>query len=61
MNARPARESSGSQTAAGALGHTPASIDSAELLRGAVEIRIRHHSEEYRLRVTRQNKLILTK
>ncbi len=37
------------------------SIDSLELLRGAVEIRIRHYGEEYRLRVTRQNKLILTK
>lgn len=39
----------------------PRVIDSAELLLGAVEIRIRHQGDEYRLRVTRQKKLILTK
>lgn len=36
-------------------------IASHELFRGAQEIIIVHHNEEYRLRITRQNKLILTK
>lgn len=35
---------------------------SAELLfRGAKEIVIRHHGDDYRLRITRNDKLILTK
>lgn len=36
-------------------------IASHELFRGAQEIIIVHRNEEYRLRITRQNKLILTK
>jgi hemin uptake protein HemP len=36
-------------------------IDSRELLDGARELCIEHLGEIYRLRVTRQNKLILTK
>lgn len=36
-------------------------VDSALLLAGQRELTIRHGTDEYRLRVTRQNKLILTK
>ena len=36
-------------------------IDSAELFKGASELRVRHRGDEYRLRITRQGKLILTK
>jgi len=39
----------------------PYPVDSRDLLRGKTELRIRHNGEEYRLRLTRQNKLILTK
>lgn len=37
------------------------SIASSELFRQSREIRIRHEGEEYRLRITSNNKLILTK
>lgn len=36
-------------------------IDSADLMNGAREIRIRHGASLYRLRVTASDKLILTK
>lgn len=36
-------------------------IDSATLLQGARSVTIRHNGEYYRLQVTRQGKLILTK
>jgi len=36
-------------------------IDSADLFVGTREVTIRHGSEIYRLRLTAQNKLILTK
>ena len=39
----------------------PAALDSASLLAGGSEVMIRHGVETYRLRVTRQNRLILTK
>ncbi|AWK85392.1 hemin uptake protein HemP [Azospirillum thermophilum] len=39
----------------------PAIVDAAQLLSGAGEILIRHAGQHYRLRVTRANKLILTK
>ena len=39
----------------------PRTIDSAELLQGAREVVIRHGKETYRLRLTRQGKLILHK
>jgi hemin uptake protein HemP len=35
-------------------------LDSRDLLRGESEVRIQHEGREYRLRVTRQRKLILT-
>ena len=40
---------------------SPLSYDSEDLLRGLREIVIRHHGEVYRLRVTRNGKLILNK
>lgn len=36
-------------------------VKSEELLRGGQEIIITHQGETYRLRITRNNKLILTK
>lgn len=36
-------------------------IDSADLLRGANTVEIAHAGQRYLLRVTRENKLILTK
>ncbi len=39
----------------------PREFDSAQLLRGERELRIRHGNEIYRLRHTRNDKLILTK
>jgi len=42
-------------------GIVPRTLDSAELLHGDKEVLIRHGSETYRLRLTRQGKLILQK
>lgn len=39
----------------------PRAITNHELFRGARELIIIHQNEEYRLRITRQGKLILTK
>jgi hemin uptake protein HemP len=36
-------------------------VTSPELFAGAREVIIEHHGEEYRLRITKQGKLILTK
>lgn len=36
-------------------------LNSNDLLQGRNEVMIRHDGQDYRLRVTRQNKLILTK
>jgi hemin uptake protein HemP len=40
---------------------TPRAVDSATLFAGRREIVIRHGESEYRLRITRADKLILTK
>jgi len=42
-------------------GRAPATFDVATLLGGQQEVRLLHRGQEYRLRVTRQGKLILTK
>lgn len=42
-------------------GKRPPRLDSRALFQGAREAVIVHHGEEYRLRITRQHKLILTK
>lgn len=39
----------------------PRSIDSAQLFEGQSEVVIIHNGTPYRLRITRQDKLILTK
>jgi hemin uptake protein HemP len=39
----------------------PARIESSALFRGRREVVILHQGQEYRLRITRANKLILTK
>ncbi len=36
-------------------------FDSRTLFEGGQEVRIMHHGQEYRLRMTRNDKLILTK
>lgn len=41
--------------------HLPPRIDSAQLLRGQRTVAIKHHDQHYTLRLTRDNKLILTK
>jgi hemin uptake protein HemP len=40
---------------------SPIAYDSGDLLKGQREIIIRHHGEVYRLRLTRNGKLILNK
>ena len=40
---------------------TPKQMKSGALFEGAQELRIDHHGQEYRLRQTRNGKLILTK
>jgi hemin uptake protein HemP len=40
---------------------TPKQVKSGALFDGAQELRIDHHGQEYRLRQTRNGKLILTK
>ena len=44
-----------------AIGRQQIRIDSASLLQGTRELLIAHAGEEYRLRLTRNDKLILTK
>ena len=39
----------------------PKRISSKDLFTGEIEVIIEHDNQEYRLRITRQNKLILTK
>lgn len=39
----------------------PITVDSASLFNGRDELRLLHRGQEYRLRVTKQGKLILTK
>lgn len=39
----------------------PARLDSTKLLQGASSVKIQHAGQRYLLRVTRENKLILTK
>ncbi|MFA7321546.1 MAG: hemin uptake protein HemP [Dokdonella sp.] len=43
------------------MGRQQTRIDSASLLQGTRELLIAHAGEEYRLRLTRNDKLILTK
>lgn len=40
---------------------TPARLESEQILRGASTVEIQHAGQRYLLRVTRENKLILTK
>lgn len=42
-------------------GQAPVVLDVAELLCGRREVRLRHGDHEYRLRLTKADKLILTK
>lgn len=43
------------------LGNRPAPLSSSELFQGQTRIEIDHQGELYRLQITRQGKLILTK
>lgn len=60
MNGETCREKARGEGKAPAA-QTPREIDLREILGEATEIMIRHGVERYRLRLTRQNKLILTK
>jgi hemin uptake protein HemP len=42
-------------------GEAPARFDTAFLFEGSSEVRLLHRGQEYRLRVTKHGKLILTK
>lgn len=53
--------SSAQPSPARAEGHGAPAVDSKDLLRGRDEILIRHGDEVYRLRHTRNDRLILTK
>lgn len=59
MSDPPSDPSAAAAPAAGAA--LPRVVPSAELLRGSRELRIEHEGEHYTLRLTRLNKLILTK
>jgi hemin uptake protein HemP len=62
LNARPCADlDSPSLPRAAAGGAAETAIDSARLLQGRQELLIRHGDECYRLRRTRNDKLILTK
>jgi hemin uptake protein HemP len=43
------------------VGQAPAVLDTSAIFGGRTEVRLLHRGQEYRLRVTRQGKLILTK
>ncbi len=43
------------------LAEEPRVVNSSDLFDGRSEIRVKHRGDEYRLRITRQGKLILTK
>ncbi|WP_434064261.1 hemin uptake protein HemP [Pararhizobium gei] len=47
--------------AAKPIAHTPHIIESRELFRGRTEILIAHDGSIYRMKITRQGKLILNK
>ena len=57
----PAAKPSGAQRANLHAGRSQSRIDSARLMQGTRELLIAHAGEEYRLRLTRNDKLILTK
>jgi hemin uptake protein HemP len=59
-NALPSSDSSSPSTG-GPSGAAADTVDSARLLHGQREVLIRHGNEVYRLRHTRNDKLILTK
>ena len=52
---------SSQQDAARTMPPAPVKLDSANLFNGQDEVRLIHRGQEYRLRITRQGKLILTK
>ena len=56
-NPQPATASQALPVAEGAV----SVLQSSELFRGRTEIMIQHDGQDYRLRITRQNKMILTK
>jgi hemin uptake protein HemP len=58
---RPDHRPAGSQQAIAVPAAMPESIDTQALMGGKTELRLLHRGQEYRLRVTRQGKLILTK
>ena len=60
-NASPSRPTPGSSMAQRTLTIADNQLDSRDLFASAREIVISHGAERYRLRLTSQNKLILTK
>jgi hemin uptake protein HemP len=60
-NANPSRSAAGSSTAPRTLTIADNQLDSRDLFASVREIVIAHGADRYRLRLTSQNKLILTK
>ncbi|MEZ5866297.1 MAG: hemin uptake protein HemP [Geminicoccaceae bacterium] len=58
---QPSAGQDGGQPGGGAPGAELPAVDSQALLAGRSSIRIRHAGETYSLRLTRKNRLILTK
>jgi hemin uptake protein HemP len=66
VDSQPANESDsaarqGEEAGARREGPAAAVVDTAQLFAGGTEVRLVHRGQEYRLRITRQGKLILTK
>jgi hemin uptake protein HemP len=65
VDSQPANESDPAARQGGEAGArrggAVAVVDTAELFAGGTEVRLVHRGQEYRLRITRQGKLILTK
>lgn len=61
MNAADAQDTAGTPTVRDPGSRAPLAIASASLFHGYREVVILHGGQEYRLRITRADKLILTK
>ena len=61
MNGNKASSNARTTKAVGAEARAARVVDCDQIFMGAREVRLLHGSEEYRLRITRNQKLILTK
>ncbi len=61
MNGNEPRNNCGTTKPAAAKGRVAPVVNCDEIFRGAREVKLLHGCEEYRLRITKNQKLILTK